>query len=128
MFIELLLVSSVGACFGGIAYLRHYSVQEKKADAKKRQEQEAQFRVSLLHELRKSRSTEFRLSSFAAKCELPKGVADRVADEIYSALYRRVIADGIVNEKERSELAQARPSNSTRTESALSKTVRGAEV
>ena len=50
-------------------------------------------------------STEFRLSSFAAKCEIPKGVADRVADEIYSALYRRVIADGIVNEKERSELA-----------------------
>ena len=104
MFVELLLLSAVGASAAGIAYLHHHSIEERKAQEKSRQEQEQQFRLALLHELRKPRSNEFRLSLFSAKCEIPKDMADRVAEEIFSALYQKLIADGVVDAKEQDEL------------------------
>jgi HNH endonuclease len=104
MFVELLLVSALGASAAGIAYLRHHSIKEKKANEKRRQEEEAQFRLSLLHEVGRPRFKTFRLSEFSAKCEIPKDVADRVAEEIYSSLYRSVIADCVVSAKEREKL------------------------
>jgi tellurite resistance protein len=104
MFVELLLVTAVGASAAGIAYLNHYSTQERKALEKKRQEDERQFRLSLLRELRRPRSKDFRLSDFRTKCEVSKELAERTADEIYSEFCRKVVADGIVNSKEQAEL------------------------
>ena len=104
MFVELLLVSALGASAAGIAYLRHHAIEERKGQEKKRQEQESQFCLALLHELRRPRPNGFRLSVFSAKCEISKEMADRVAEDIYSALFRKVIADGIVNPKEQVEL------------------------
>jgi hypothetical protein len=104
VFIEVLLLSGLVASAAGIAYLHHHSTQEKKASQKRRQEEEAQFRVSLMHELRKPRSGRFRLSEFSAKCNIPGDVAHRVAEDIYSALYGKVIADLVVTEKERDKL------------------------
>jgi hypothetical protein len=104
MFIELLLLSGLGASAAGMAYLHHHSIEERKADEKRRRQEEAQFRVSLLQELRKPRSGGFRLSEFSERCSIPGDVADRVAEDIYSAFYGKVIADLVVTEKEREKL------------------------
>ncbi len=104
MFVELFLISALGASAAGIAYLHHHSAEEKKADQKRRLEEEAQFRASLLNELRKPRSAKFRLSEFSAKCNIPGDVAQRVAEDIYSAFYGKVIEDLVVTDKEREKL------------------------
>ncbi len=104
MVIELLLVSSLGAIVAGTVYVRHLLIQEKKADASRRREEEAQFRVALLHELRRSKSSAFRLSEFRAKCEIPKDAADRIGEEIYGALYAKFLVDGITTAKDRKQL------------------------
>jgi uncharacterized tellurite resistance protein B-like protein len=106
---ELLLASSLGASAAGIGYLYHYSAQEKKAREARRREEESAFRTALLHELGKKRSS-FRLSEFTAKSEVPEDFANRVAEEIYAGLYRKVVADGVITPEEQtkvSRLAQA---------------------
>ena len=68
----------------------------------KRRQDEAQFRASLLAALRKSRSRDiFRLSEFATKCGIAKEAADRVAEDVYGAFCKNILADGVITPNER---------------------------
>jgi HNH endonuclease len=104
MLIEVLLLSGLGASAAGVVYLHHHSTEEKKAKQKKQREEEAQFRRSLLHELRKPQSGSLSLSEFSARCDIPRDVAARIAEDIYGALYSKIAADLVVTEKEREKL------------------------
>ena len=104
MVVELLLLSGLGASAAGMAYLYHYNLTENKAREKRLQEEETQFRSAVLQELRQPKSNGFRLSEFSARCEIPTEVADRVADHIYSRVYRKLIALGAIDAKKRDKL------------------------
>jgi tellurite resistance protein len=104
MVIELIMVSGLGACAAGIAYLLQHSAYEKKAEREQRDKEEAQFRLSLLQEIRNPNAGEFRISDFAAKCGMAKSVVDRVAENVYGTLFGKAIADGSISNREREKL------------------------
>lgn len=105
MIAELFLLSTLGAGAAGLGYLFHHNEKEKKAREVKRKEEESQFRVALLHELRKPGSTAFRLSEFGARCGMLRTLADQVAEEIYGKFYRKVVADGVITAEEQAQMS-----------------------
>src|SRR4051812_30340407 len=96
---ELALLSVLGCAGGGAYYLYRDHVRSRKA-AIEREEAERKtmasaFRAALVRELRGSRPSEFRFGEFVRKCDVPRADADRVAEELFLGLARKVVADGV---------------------------------
>lgn len=96
----LILLFTMGASAAGIGYLLHYNAQEKRAREAKQREDESRFRAALVRELGNRRGSSFRLSEFSARCEVPGDLARRVAEDIYAAYYRKVVAQGVIAPEE----------------------------
>jgi hypothetical protein len=115
MVLELSLGSVLIVCGCGIGYLvevhrRHQEEQRKEAEAEEAakaaqaERRMAQFRSRLVNELRTRSMSEFSLGDLYARSGIPRPEADRVADEVYSALCRKVVADGVITPDEQGKL------------------------
>jgi tellurite resistance protein len=104
MVAEVLLGSVLASAAGGAVYLVNHHRKEKLLLAEQEQERLALFREALVRELRGRRLSEFDFSEFVAQCEMARDKSDKIAQDVYQEMCRRVWADGIVTDDERKKL------------------------
>ena len=109
---ELLLLSVFAGAAGTAVYLyrEHVSSQRGREEEERSRlrKLEAEFRSALLQEI-KSQRGQIDFTEYVERCEIPTEIADRVAQDLYLALCKKVVSDGVITETERAQLADLRP-------------------
>jgi len=95
----ILLALAMGV--GVIAWLVHYLRNRHRAE---REAQQSQFRRFLLQELQKRGTKHLDFASMVQECDIPRSLADEVAQGIYASFINKFISDGQITDAERQKL------------------------
>lgn len=101
MIVHLILGLAVVVVIGGIAFTIHSLRIEAQSREIERKERESQFREVLTRELRSSTAAGFSFADLVDRCEIDRAEADSVACDIYAALCRKMVDDGVITDTER---------------------------
>ena len=106
MIAEMMLGTILVSAAGGAGYLVLVQKREREERERERLALRAQFRDSLVQKLRtRGASRDFLFSEHAERCNVPRADAERVAEELYLQLCRKVTEDGVITGDERKQLA-----------------------
>jgi len=98
----LILMGTLCAGAAGIGYVVYYLRTESQ---KKQAADEGRFKSTLLRELKKHGMKSFQFAELVVRCQVSAELAQRVADDLYASLWRKIVADGEITDRERQQAA-----------------------
>lgn len=101
MIVYMILSLAVVVVIGGVAFTIHSLRIEAQGREIERKERESQFREVLTRELRSSAASSFSFTDLVDRCEIDRAEADSVACDVYAALCRKMVSDGVITDAER---------------------------